>query len=158
MKALTLTQPWATLVALGQKTVETRSWSTDYRGPLAIHAAKGLGPVGGQRGLVEAVQCAPFYRALGAGRVADIVAALPLGAIVAVVELADVRPAWQVRVELLRRYNATTTELAELAFGDYSDGRFAWIFGSVRLVDPAIPCSGARRAWTVPPEVARTLS
>lgn len=38
-KALTLWQPWASLVALGVKTIETRSWSTAYRGPLAIHAA-----------------------------------------------------------------------------------------------------------------------
>jgi hypothetical protein len=40
MKALTLWQPWASLIALGAKTIETRSWSTKYRGPLAIHAAK----------------------------------------------------------------------------------------------------------------------
>lgn len=38
MKALTVRQPWASLIALGVKTVETRSWSTKYRGPLAIHA------------------------------------------------------------------------------------------------------------------------
>ncbi len=40
MKAITLWQPWATLVAIGAKRFETRSWSTHYRGPLAIHAAK----------------------------------------------------------------------------------------------------------------------
>ncbi len=39
MKAIVLWQPWASLVALGVKTIETRSWSTKYRGPLAIHAA-----------------------------------------------------------------------------------------------------------------------
>ncbi len=38
MKATTLWQPWAQLVALGVKTIETRSWRTSYRGPLAIHA------------------------------------------------------------------------------------------------------------------------
>lgn len=38
MKALTLYQPWASLIADGRKTVETRSWSTQYRGELAIHA------------------------------------------------------------------------------------------------------------------------
>src|SRR3982751_1322426 len=42
MKALTLTQPWATLVAIGAKRIETRSWSTTYRGEVAIHAAKGF--------------------------------------------------------------------------------------------------------------------
>lgn len=45
MKALTLTQPWATLVVRGIKTVETRSWHFGYSDnlpmPLAIHAAKG---------------------------------------------------------------------------------------------------------------------
>ncbi len=40
MKAISLHQPWASLVATGVKTIETRSWSTKYRGPLAIHAAK----------------------------------------------------------------------------------------------------------------------
>lgn len=39
MKAITLHQPWATLISLGVKSIETRSWSTSYRGPLAIHAA-----------------------------------------------------------------------------------------------------------------------
>jgi hypothetical protein len=36
MKALTLIQPWASLVAIGAKRVETRGWRTSYRGPLAI--------------------------------------------------------------------------------------------------------------------------
>lgn len=40
MKALTIRQPWASLIAHGVKTIETRSWSTEYRGPLAIHAGK----------------------------------------------------------------------------------------------------------------------
>lgn len=40
MRAITLWQPWASAVALGSKTIETRHWSTNYRGPLAIHAAK----------------------------------------------------------------------------------------------------------------------
>ena len=44
MKALTLWQPWASLVALGWKSVETRCWSTKYRGPLAIHSAAKLPP------------------------------------------------------------------------------------------------------------------
>lgn len=39
MKAITLWQPWASLIASGLKTIETRSWKTEYRGLLAIHAA-----------------------------------------------------------------------------------------------------------------------
>ena len=39
MKVLSLRQPWASLIADGSKTIETRTWRTDYRGPLAIHAS-----------------------------------------------------------------------------------------------------------------------
>ena len=39
MKALSLRQPWASLIANGRKTIETRTWRTHYRGPLAIHAS-----------------------------------------------------------------------------------------------------------------------
>ncbi|HEY2510270.1 MAG TPA: ASCH domain-containing protein [Polyangiaceae bacterium] len=38
MRALTIRQPWATLIARGEKTVELRSWSTPHRGPLLVHA------------------------------------------------------------------------------------------------------------------------
>ena len=38
MKALSVRQPWAGLIASGRKKIELRSWATPYRGPLAIHA------------------------------------------------------------------------------------------------------------------------
>lgn len=44
MKALTLQQPWASFVARGVKTIESRSWNTKYRGPLAIHAGASWSP------------------------------------------------------------------------------------------------------------------
>lgn len=40
MKAITLFQPWASLIMDGRKTIETRSWKTNYRGVLAIHAGR----------------------------------------------------------------------------------------------------------------------
>ena len=40
MKALSLRQPWAWLVAAGHKDVENRTWSTRFRGEFLIHAAK----------------------------------------------------------------------------------------------------------------------
>jgi hypothetical protein len=39
MKALTVRPPWSWAIARGHKAIENRSWSTTYRGPLAIHAA-----------------------------------------------------------------------------------------------------------------------
>jgi hypothetical protein len=41
MKVLTLRQPWAWAIFAG-KDVENRTWKTNHRGPLAIHAAKGM--------------------------------------------------------------------------------------------------------------------
>lgn len=40
MKALTIKQPWASLIVHGIKDIENRTWRTDYRGPLLIHASK----------------------------------------------------------------------------------------------------------------------
>ena len=40
MKCISLMQPWATLIAKGSKKIETRSWKTNYRGELYIHASQ----------------------------------------------------------------------------------------------------------------------
>lgn len=39
MKALTVKQPWASMIALGEKTQEFRSWPTMHRGQLLICSA-----------------------------------------------------------------------------------------------------------------------
>ncbi len=161
MKALTLTQPYATLVALGTKRIETRSWSTQYRGPLAIHAGAGLGPVGGKAGLRALVERQPFNRVLcdvGTNGMMidwwgkDVVDELPRGAIVATCKLLDVRL-------IGREQNGDATILAddmlsfapilgnELAFGDYSPGRYAWLLTDVRPLTTPIPARGALGLW-----------
>lgn len=42
MKAITIKQPWATLILLKEKQFETRSWQTKYGGSIAIHAGKSI--------------------------------------------------------------------------------------------------------------------
>lgn len=42
MKVITIWQPWASLIVLGHKKIETRGWATKYRGPLLIHAAANI--------------------------------------------------------------------------------------------------------------------
>ena len=42
MKALSVKQPWAEWIATGFKTIETRRWKTNYRGPLLICASRKL--------------------------------------------------------------------------------------------------------------------
>lgn len=62
MKALSVRQPWASLIAEGRKTIELRSRRTRYRGPVLICASKhrqGCGPKGVALTVVELVDCRP---------------------------------------------------------------------------------------------------
>lgn len=137
MKALTLTQPWASLVANGHKRVETRSWRTAYIGPLAIHAAQGFPP--------QARQCLrrpAFSRALWdlddppyslyAGDT------LPRGVVVAVVNLVRCVPVEDVVLRL---------GAEELTFGDYSPGRWAWVLQLVDALKEPVPARGSLGLW-----------
>ena len=70
MKAISIKQPWASLVAAGYKTVECRTWKTHYRGPLLICSSKGdfeindglVAPGGMALGVVELVDVRPMTR------------------------------------------------------------------------------------------------
>ena len=59
MKALSLKQPWANLVACGYKTLETRTWATGYRGELLIcsSASGDIEPTGRALAVVNLVEC-----------------------------------------------------------------------------------------------------
>jgi hypothetical protein len=148
MKALSLTQPWATLIAIGAKRIETRSWATPYRGILAIHAATAMPP-----------DCREFAYADPAGKVltdAGILlggdcAALPRGAIVAVAHLVQVWPTrgfWD-RNSVRDLPPATHEE----DFGDYAEGRYGWLLTDVVPLSTPIPCKGALGVWEVPLDV-----
>lgn len=150
MKAITLTQPWAQLVALGAKCIETRSWSTRYRGPLAIHAAAGLGPIGGLQGLYDLCRSEPFRSVLlGAGILGT--PALPRGAIVATCELVEVYqiPEHQPLIGFYGDDSSRHWDLTdqELAFGDYSPSRYAWLLADVEPLAEPIPARGALGLW-----------
>lgn len=131
MKALSLWQPWATAIAVSVNTIETRHWSTRYRGPLLIHAAKHRDPM--QREFTESEQAI--------GRLPMII---PFGAIVAICELVDVRPTHA----LGRKVSAT-----ERLYGDYAPGRFGWLLDNVRAFDEPIPYRGRQALFDVPDEM-----
>jgi len=67
MKAISLHQPWATWIAEGKKTIETRTWPTRYRGPLLICSSKSPKVAGHLLGkalcIVELVDCRPMTKA-----------------------------------------------------------------------------------------------
>lgn len=139
MRALSLTQPWASLIACGAKVIETRSWQTSYRGPLAIHASKGF-----PRECRDLCATQPFLRELT--RAGLSMPELPLGAVVAVCRLTavlDTSDAWSNRLSPTER-----------AFGDYGPSRYGWVLEDVTRLPSPVPCRGALGLWSLPRDVA----
>ncbi|MDP4158206.1 MAG: ASCH domain-containing protein [Bacillota bacterium] len=132
MKAISLLQPWASLIAIGAKKIETRSWATKYRGPLAIHASKGFPKL-----LRELCNTQPFKAILSkAGFDSD---KLPLGKIIATCNLVD---CIKMTPEFIQ-----TVKSPELDFGVYAVGRYAWILEDVKQLEKQIPAKGALSIW-----------
>jgi hypothetical protein len=78
MRALSVRQPWAWAICVGLKRVENRTWTTDYRGPVAIHAAAA------DSGLRD-------FRRMLTGEVLNL-PDLALGSVVGVADLVEVMP------------------------------------------------------------------
>lgn len=136
MKALSLWQPWASAIAAGIKIHETRAWSTAYRGPVAIHAAKRFKK--DERDLawsfmgIESI--AKALATVGVNSLDDF----PRGAIVAVADLIYVESTIRQR----KRVSADDHLL-----GNWDDGRFAWGFTRVVPMPWPIPWSGSQGMW-----------
>lgn len=162
MKAISLWQPWASAIAVGAKRIETRSWPTSYRGPLAIHAAK-------RRVVEELIRwgccwnwCGalrPLGRFMGEDELEDV---LPFGGIVAVCRLADCRPTdsfTQAELLRVRMPEERPGEMPELyawnerQMGNFDLGRFGWVLEDVRRIDPAIPWKGKQGFFDVPDDL-----
>lgn len=165
VRALSLWQPWASLVAVGAKTIETRRHRTHYRGRLLIHAAKRIPTP--ERGPMFV---GDFHVAQGGtwlhGPGVDV--PMAFGAVVASCELLDcvpmvadydevassydgpaalevtsngtllLYPAWDSALYDEQIRNVT----AEAPFGDFSPGRFAWLLGDVKPTTERCP-----RCW-----------
>ncbi len=128
MKAITLGQPSATLVAIGAKRAETRSWSTRYRGPIAIYADSDpawldsiLGSAPGTRFFNRVRLVLERY---GLHRQDQF----PLGAVVATALLADCL--------LITDALVDAQDEDEVALDFWVPGRFAFIFADVQRLDP----------------------
>ena len=167
MKAISLWQPWASLIGRG-KSIETRSWSTSHRGRIAIHAAKRF-----TAEEVDICQNLPsFYNALKAefgqftptGTFTRMM--LPLGAIVATANLIECVHTDIVKAEHLllgdipapdtyaligSRYLYLTK--TEREFGNYQPGRWAWLFKDIKILPKPIPYKGAQGLFEIPDSI-----
>ena len=131
LKALTIWQPWASLIALGEKQYETRGWPTKHRGLLAIHAAVRHPEV--WQGLKLDGH---LWRTLERRHL--LTTDLPHSAVVCLVELVDVFRAEEIRHELTEQ---------ELSFGDFADGRYAWRLNVVEVFTTPHPARGRQGLW-----------
>lgn len=152
LKALSLTQPWASLVALGIKQVETRSWATQHRGWIAIHASKGF-PKWAVETCFEDEFCAPL-KAAGFEKPGG----LPTGAIIGVVRIIGYLPTSRITIGETTDYSAGTISKLEELYGDYGENRYGLFLADAVALPEPIPCKGALSLWQVPPDIeARIL-
>lgn len=146
MKVLSLWQPWATLVALGCKRIETRGYpcfKSLIGQRVAIHATLK------KEWLYLADDGEPFSRRLrealelgGEDRISDH---LPLGGIVATAVITDTRGITTMYSE---QVECETPD--EFAFGNFALGRHAWELRDVERVEPYIPMKGKQGIFPVP--------
>lgn len=126
MRVLTLREPWASLIAEGVKQIETRSWLTNYRGELYIHAGLSKIPKSNER----MNQLSSMLKG-----------SLHYGTIFAKCNLTDCIPIDEIFAEKVKRDN-----LNNFLCGDYTPGRYAWILSDVQFVTP-ITTKGQLSIW-----------
>jgi len=136
VKTISLLQPWATLMVIGAKKVETRSWNTRYRGPLLIHASKGL-----------SAECRQLCKQDPFSLFINDVDDLPRGAIIGMVNLKGTGPTERFK-SLGNGGGIYIPNIdQELAFGDYGPNRYGWYCEDAIQFKEPIPCKGALSIW-----------
>lgn len=173
MKAISLWQPWASLMQTGAKTWETRSWKTNYRGPLVICSTKtGLSKKELNRFLMKHTFQSGLMPLLGPEMVetfnrlmdwADDFPIgqtfsgdvnfhpvkpyhLPLGKALCVVDVVD---CFQT-VEIPRRWYEDEEE-----FGDFGPDRYAWKTENLRTFEEPFPVTGSQGFYEVDDEMVK---
>ncbi len=146
MRGISLYEPWATLIALGEKRYETRSWSTAYRGPLLICASKRK---------LSLYQYPPIKKVLEVfvrhGLFFDD---LEFGYALAIVDLTDVYRADDL-LHVDRFYGLLGEN--EKFFGNFSPGRFAWKLENIRRLKNPIPIKGKQGLFNVPDDLIKSF-
>jgi phage N-6-adenine-methyltransferase len=125
VKAITLHQPWAYLVGRS-KYFETRSWATNYRGKIAIHAAA----------LRENVSAYFLLKDLLPPK-----GNLIFGAVVAIADLTD---CILMAEEFINQQSET-----ELRCGNWKPGYYAWKLENIQILSEPIAAKGKQGLWDV---------
>lgn len=126
MKVLSIKEPFATLIANGDKLIETRSWKTNYRGEIFIHASGS--------------KLAKEY--LTNEYVVSLINNLPMhyGNIICKANLVDCVYMDNSFLEKIKK------NPKEYSLGLYEKGRYGWILKDVEPIYP-IPAKGKLNIW-----------
>lgn len=137
MKAITIKQPWATLIALGEKKFETRSWGTKYRGKLAIHAGKSVDKDACEDSWIKSVLAEHGITTWKQ---------LPTGVVLATTELIGCHKV-SLGVGSVVCTSGPIIQGLEYEFGDYTEGRFAWELSNLQVLQESVPAKGQLSLW-----------
>ena len=135
MKVLSLTEPYATLIKLGKKKIETRSFKTNYRGELYIHASSTKIPK-------EWKNNKELMRLVDGND-------LNFGYIILKCNLVD---CVYMDEEFLDEIHK---DKLELICGDYRLGRYAWILDDIELLDNPIFAKGRLGIWNYEEDISK---
>ncbi len=148
MKAISVRQPWAYLILQRGKNVENRTWSTDYRGPLLIHAgrqwASHVPGSSRQRDVVSAVRVG--------GKLIEWPDNLARGAIVGMVELLGCVPA-NLGMAGDRQLQKLVDQVKRSAWAEA--GMVHWLLSAPRAFAEPILYRGKQGIFEVPDELVR---
>ena len=133
MKAITILQPWAWLIATGKKHCETRSWKTNYRGEILIHAGK----KNMTEAMLQTIVESAYMRRAGVFNTKMVT-----GAIIGKAVLVNCVPIDVLLAKLIMKQHPD-----EFAFGDFTPGRYAWVMENAELFDKPILASGKQGLW-----------
>lgn len=141
MKAITIIQPYAELIARGDKRVENRTWVTHYRGPLAIHA-----------GVARSYQGCDV-RAIAETHGVDA-SELVFGCVVAVAELVDCVKMAENRGRDSQRQPFVVPVWARekypwLIDHHYATGPVCWVLQNVRRLSEPVRAVGWQGLWDI---------
>ncbi len=140
MKAITLHQPYATLMAIGAKTFETRSWKTSYTGQIAVHAAK----TRQNDGLFWYEPIASMLKQHGYNDPSK----LPYGKVVSIHLLRACFPTPAKQGNFVK-YGVLVLPPSwpESRYGNYDPGRYAWHMPLLECLEPPLAARGRQGLW-----------
>ncbi|OKP95084.1 ASCH domain-containing protein [Paenibacillus sp. P46E] len=137
MKAITIKQPWATLIAIGEKQFETRGWSTKHRGEIAIHAGKRIDKAACEVPEIKAALARHGYTADN----------LPTGAVLATATMVFPYQVEEDNGSIAVLSDDSIVQGDEIWFGDFSQGRYAWELADVKQLSEPVPAKGKLSLW-----------